>query len=104
MIVGADFWSYVDRQRGSVKELVGVDIPVHEFIQWDEMTPDKNLAVVEEFLSDKVPEDADLISFIFRDDEWYDWMEEWTARWARAPVPSSKPPTEESRTHNEDRV
>ncbi len=104
MIVGANFWSYVDRHRGWAKELVGVDIPVHEFIPWDEMTPEKNLAVVEDFLANKVPEDADLISFIFRDDEWYDWMEVWRARWARVSPLTPKPPTEQARTQDEDRA
>lgn len=88
VIVGADFWSYVDRQRGWVMELVGADLPVDQYIPWADMTPAKNLVIVEDWLVNKLFEGTDLVSFLWKDNEWYDWMEECLSHWTAKPDPA----------------
>jgi hypothetical protein len=76
VITGADFWCYVDKEKGWIKQLVGADIPVEKQVPWEEMTPKRNLHVVESFLVNELPEETDLVSFLFKDPEWDDLLAE----------------------------
>ena len=76
VIAGADFWCYVDKEKGWIKQLVGADIPVEKQVPWEEMTAKKNFRIVESFLMNELPEETDLVSFLFKDPEWDDLLAE----------------------------
>ncbi len=63
MVVGCDLWKYVDKEKGWLVELLGAGFLVNELVT--DINEATNL--IKQFIKEKLPDDAELVSLIFQD-------------------------------------
>ncbi len=65
LIVGCDLWRYLDQSKEHIVALLGAGIGIDSPV--DESSVERNAGVVKEFLSEQLPQDAELVSLVLDD-------------------------------------
>lgn len=73
VVVGCDLWRYIDRSKGLIVSLLGAGTSV-ENDEYASVTAQEGAALVEDFLLNHLPPDAELVSFLYRDVDVNDWF------------------------------
>lgn len=73
VVVACDLWRYVDRSKGWIVSLLGAGHGVGND-RVASVTAEGGAAVVEDFLVNHLPPDAELVSFLYRDVDANDWF------------------------------